>query len=89
MYKCFLLNYEEAYSNTNSKMTQSSILLQGKHYHKVLNQPLKPMLKRGSHNIFYKVVIKYSLTIYLNGTIPESKKVKIFLRYALVCQFIS
>lgn len=25
MYKCFLLNYEEAYSNTNSKMTQSVI----------------------------------------------------------------
>lgn len=47
------------------------------------------MLKRGSHNIFYKVVIKYSLNIYLSGTIPESKEVKIFLRYALVLQLIS
>lgn len=29
MYKCFLLNYEEAY--TNSKMIQSCIFLQCKH----------------------------------------------------------
>lgn len=53
---CFLLNYEEAY--INSKMTQSvPTTVQTLWYYKVLNHPLKPVLKKTSHRIFYRAMI--------------------------------
>lgn len=79
MDKCFLLNYEETYNNINSKMTQSVMPPSMQ----TIPHSVKPTPKTNNQKeiplYFYKVEIKYFFNIYLNGTIPESKKVKIFL----------